>query len=53
MLAEFAKYLQSLKDNQTYDIHGDVYSDHDLVRISPHIAHPRQITVSGLDSGSI
>lgn len=50
MLAEFAKYLQSLKDNQTYDIHGDVYSDHDLVRISPHIAHPRQITVSGLDS---
>lgn len=50
MLKEFARYLQSLKDNQTYDIHGDVYSDHELHRIAPHVAHPSRIGVSGLDS---
>ena len=27
MLKEFAQYLVSLKDNKTYDIHGDTYSD--------------------------
>ena len=35
MLKEFAQYLVSLKDNKTYNIHGDTYSDHDLVRIKP------------------
>ncbi|MEA4933680.1 MAG: hypothetical protein VB071_08935, partial [Lawsonibacter sp.] len=50
MLKEFAQYLQSLKDNQTYDIHGDVYSDKELVRIAPHVAHPSRIGVTGLDS---
>ena len=30
-------YLVSLKDNKTYNINGDTYSDHDLVRIKPHI----------------
>lgn len=50
MLKEFAQYLQSLKDTKTYDIHGDVYSDKDLVRIAPHIARPSRISVTGLDS---
>lgn len=36
MLKEFAQYLVSLKDNKTYNIHGDTYSDHDLVRLKPH-----------------
>lgn len=38
MLKEFAQYLVSLKDNKTYNIHGDTYSDHDLVRIKPRVA---------------
>ena len=50
MLKEFAQYLVSLKENKTYDIHGDVYSDRDLVRIEPHIDRPTSISVSGLDS---
>ena len=50
MLNEFAQYLVSLKDNKTYDIHGDTYSDRDLVRIEPHIDRPTSISVSGLDS---
>ena len=50
MLKEFAQYLVSLKDNKTYDIHGDTYSDRDLVRIEPHIDRPTSISVSGLDS---
>ena len=50
MLKEFAQYLQSLKDNQTYDIYGQIYSDHDLVRIKPYIPHPSEISVTGLDS---
>lgn len=50
MLKEFAQYLVSLKDNKTYTIHGDTYSDRELVRIAPHVARPSRITVSGLDS---
>lgn len=50
MLKEFAQYLQSLKDNQTYDIHGQIYSDHELVRVKPYIPHPSEISVTGLDS---
>ena len=50
MLKEFAQYLVSLKENKTYDIHGDTYSDRDLVRIEPHIDRPTSISVSGLDS---
>lgn len=50
MLKQFAEYLVSLKDNKTYNIHGDVYSDRDLVRIPPHVAHPARIGVTGLDS---
>ena len=50
MLKEFAQYLVSLKDNKTYTIHGDTYSDRELVRIAPHVDRPRQIQVNGLDS---
>lgn len=50
MLKEFAQYLVSLKENKTYEIHGETYSDHDLVRIEPHKDRPSSITVSGLDS---
>lgn len=50
MLKEFAQYLVSLKENQTYEIHGDVYSDHDLHRIEPHVDRPSRIGVTGLDS---
>lgn len=50
MLKEFAQYLVSLKDNKTYNIHGDVYSDHELVRVKPHIDRPTNLSVSGLDS---
>ena len=50
MLKEFAQYLVSLKDNKTYNINGDTYSDHDLVRIKPHIDRPANLSVSGLDS---
>ena len=42
MLKEFAQYLVSLKDNKTYTIHGDTYSDRELVRILSliHISEP-------------
>lgn len=50
MLKEFAQYLVSLKNNQTYNIHGDTYSDRELVRIEPHIDRPANLAVSGLDS---
>lgn len=50
MLKEFAQYLVSLKDNKTYNINGDTYSDRELVRIEPHIDRPSNLAVSGLDS---
>lgn len=50
MLKEFAQYLHSLRDNQIYEINGQTYSDHDLVRIKPYIPHPAMISVTGLDS---
>ena len=50
MLKEFAQYLQSLKDNKIYTINGETYSDHDLVRIKPHVDHPGCLRVTGLDS---
>ena len=50
MLKEFAQYLQSLKDNKIYNINGETYSDHDLVRIKPHVDHPGCLRVTGLDS---
>ena len=50
MLKEFAQYLVSLKDNKTYNIHGDTYSDRELIRVKPHIDRPADLPVSGLDS---
>lgn len=50
MLKEFAQYLVSLKENRTYDIHGETYSDHELYRIKPYVDRPAQISVTGLDS---
>ena len=50
MLKEALQYLVGLKENQTYDISGQVYSDHELVRIPPHVARPTRISVTGLDS---
>lgn len=50
MLKEFAQYLVSLKDNKTYELRGDVYSDHELHRIEKYVPRPSQIDVSGLDS---
>lgn len=50
MLKEFAQYLVSLKDNKTYDLHGDVYSDNPLHRIDKYVPRPKRVEVSGLDS---
>ncbi len=50
MLKEALAYLVSLKDNKTYEIHGDTYSDRKLHRIAPYVAHPSPIEVNGLDS---
>ena len=50
MLKEAIQYLVGLKDNKTYDIGGDTYSDHELVRIAPHVDRPREIQVNGLSS---
>ncbi len=50
MLKEAIQYLVSLKDNKTYDINGETYSDRELVRIEPHIDRPTNLSVSGLDS---
>ena len=50
MLKEAIQYIVSLKDNKTYEIYGDTYSDRELYRITPHVAHPARISVTGLDS---
>ena len=50
MLKEFAQYLVSLKDNKTYEINGQTYSDNSLTRIPPYVPRPNRITVNGLAS---
>lgn len=50
MLKEFAQYLVGLKDNKTYTIHDEVYSDNQLHRIAPYVPRPERIIVNGLDS---
>lgn len=50
MIKEAIQYLVGLKDNKTYNIGGDTYSDHELVRIEPHVDRPREIKVNGLCS---
>lgn len=50
MLKSAIQFLVSLKENKTYEINGETYSDNDLVRIKPHIDRPSNLSVSGLDS---
>lgn len=50
MLKEAIQYLVSLKDNKTYTINGETYSDNDLYRIAPHVDRPACLEVTGLDS---
>lgn len=50
MLKEALTYLVSLKDNKTYEIHGDTYSDRELHRIAPHVDRPDTVRLNGLDS---
>lgn len=50
MIKEALQYLVSLKDNKTYELHGDIYSERELNRIAPHIDRPSRISVTGLDS---
>ena len=50
MIKEAIQYLVSLKDNKTYEFHGDVYSDNELHRIPAHVDRPREVQVNGLDS---
>ena len=50
MLKEFAQYLVSLRDNKTYDINGETYSDNPLHRVAPYVPRPDKLNVTGLDS---
>lgn len=50
MIKEAIQYIVSLKDNKTYSIHGDTYSDRPLERIPRHIDRPATVQVNGLDS---
>lgn len=50
MLQKAIQYLVSLKDNKTYTINGDTYSDQELYRIAPHVDRPVILNVTGLDS---
>lgn len=50
MLKDAIQYLVSLKDNQTYEFFGDIYSDRELHRVEPHIDHPGTLSLYGLDS---
>ena len=50
MLKEAIEYLVSLKENKTYTINGEEYSDHPLIRINPLVHRPENINVTGLDS---
>ena len=50
MLKDALQYLVSLKDNKTYTINGETYSDRELHRIPRYVPHPFSLGVSGLDS---
>lgn len=50
MLKDAIQYIVSLKDNKTYNINGEVYSDRELHRIPPVVDRPSSIGVTGLDS---
>ena len=50
MLKEALAYLVGLKENKTYEINGETYSDNSLYRIAPYVPRPEKINVTGLDS---
>lgn len=50
MLKDAIQYLVSLKDNKTYTINGETYSDRELHRIPRYVPHPFSLGVFGLDS---
>lgn len=50
MIKEAIQYIVSLRENKTYTINGETYSDNRLERIAPHVNRPKQVQVNGLDS---
>ena len=50
MIKEALEYLVGLKENKTYEINGETYSDNSLHRITPFVPRPEKLTVTGLDS---
>ena len=50
MLKEAIEKILSLKQNATYNINGDTYSDNELVRIPKFVDRPKPISLSSLDS---
>lgn len=50
MLKAFAEYLQSMKENKTYEINGEVYSDNNLIRVPKHVERPMLLELTSLDS---
>ena len=50
MIKEALEYLVGLKENKTYEINGETYSDNSLHRIAPVVPRPEKINVTGLDS---
>lgn len=52
MLKEAIEKIVELadKDNKTYEIHGDTYSDNDLEFIPPHVYRPFMFNLNSLDS---
>lgn len=50
MIKEALEYLVGLKENKTYEINGEKYSDRVLNRVEPYIPRPKTVDVSGLDS---
>lgn len=50
MLKEALEYIVSLKENKTYTINGETYSDTSLHRIAPVVPRPENINVTSLNS---
>ena len=50
MIKEALEYLVGLKENKTYEINGETYSDNSMHRIAPVIPRPEKLNVTGLDS---
>lgn len=50
MLKDALQYLVSLKDNKTYNLNGEIYSDRELHRVAKPVYRPEEILVTGLDS---